>query len=681
MSLDTILFSPPHKAASQRLETPPTSDSTAGAPVTTRRWFLKASMAVGGIGLVAGIVPAEAASNPYLPTPPTDAYALQPVAWLEFKPDNRLLIRYAKAEMGQGISTALPQILAEELDADWNLVETGPAPLADAFNDPRMKERDTGGSRSVRFSYEVLRTIGAAGREMLAAAAAKRWNVPATEVTTGDSMVRHAASGRGLTYAALAADLASIPVPEKPNLKSPDSFKIIGRSVPRLDVAAKTNGKAIYTADIRLPDMLTATVAQSPIFGGKVRRVDDRAAKAIKGVVAVHVFDTWIAVVANDFWTAKRGLDALTIEWDAAGNGGVSSAGIRAAFVEAAKSGKPAVAKNEGDAAAQIRSSARTVKAVYEVPYLAHAPMEPMGAVAQVKDGGCELWVGTQRPTVTRDFCAQLLGIGKEKVVINDLMIGGAFGRRFEFDFVEHAVEVARRANGRPVKVLWTREEEMQHGFYRPSTYNELEAAIDADGKVSAWQHRIVSQALIARVRPYAFRNGIDPTAVEGASNLPYAIPNLLVDYVRSDNPVPVGAWRSVGSSQNAFITECFFDEVAAAMGRDPLELRRELLAGKRHLAVLEAVAKAAGWGSPMPKGFGRGIAVAECFGGWSAQVAEVEALGNGKIRLHRIVAGIDCGRVVNPDIVKAQLEGAVLYGLSAALSGAVTIAGGRVEQ
>jgi isoquinoline 1-oxidoreductase subunit beta len=649
----------------------------------SRRLVLKAALVGGAVLVTAGLPDtAEAADGGFAPPRPDGASPRRPLAWVSFRPDDTLVIRCARAEMGQGVTTALPQILADEMEADWSRVRFEFAPLDDAFNDPRQKERDTGGSRSVRMSWPVLRDLGAALREMLVSAAAARLHVPADELVARNGEVVHSATGRRLSYGALAPDLPGLPVPEKPRLKDPDEFRLIGRSLPRLDLEAKVDGSARYTIDIRLPDMLTATVAQCPVFGGRVRSVDETSARTVPGVREIAVFDTWVGVVADDFWTAKKGLDALAITWDEGPHGELTSEALAQRLARFADEGRPLVARSEGDAPTALTRAPRRVEATYEVPYLAHTPMEPMGAVARVTSDRCELWVGTQRPTVTQQFCAHLLGLPPAAVVLHDQLIGGGFGRRFEIDFVEQAVQLARRVPGRPVKVTWTREEEVQHGFFRPATYNRLSAGLDDSGAPVAWTHRIAAQALLERLRPYAMRNGIDPSAVEGAANHPYAVPNMLVDYVKVEAPVPVGAWRSVGSSQNAFVTESFVDELAHVAGVDPLAYRlRHLGNHPRHRAALETVAREANWAAPLPPGWSRGIAVAEAFAGWSAQVVEIERLAGGRIAVRRIVAVIDCGRVVNPDLVRAQLEGAVIWGLSAALTGEVRIEGGRVAQ
>ncbi len=669
------------------------SDANKGEqPRLSRRGALVGAIATGGAFWL-GWIPDTLAQTPNPPQGTAGATvgaggativnpeAYNAMAWLRIEADNTVRIMVAKSEMGQGVLTSLPMIIADELDADWSRVKTEHAPLGRAFDDPRANARDTGGSRSVRLSYELMRTIGASAREMLVSAAAAQWNVDATQCMTRDSFVVHSPSGRRLAYAAVALAAAKLEVPAKSKLKDPSEFRIIGKSLPRVDVPEKVMGKALYASDMRLPGMLVATLVQSPVFGGKVAAVDDVAARAIQGVHSVVRFDNWVGVIADTFWHALQGARALKIAWNEGDFAAVSQADISKRFAEAAQT--PGVrVRTDGDAAQALAAAAKRIDVVYEVPYLAQTPMEPLSCVAQMEGGRCKIWAGTQRQSHTAQRLAQTLGMNAADIDIQTTQLGGGLGRRFAEDFVVQAALLARTTAGRPVKLLWTREEDVQHAFYRPATYNRFIGGLDDKGQPVAWTHKIVSQAVLKAFRPELVRNGLDPTSVEGASNMPYSIANVAVDYVLQDLPVPVGPWRSVGSSQNAFVTEGFVDELAHAAGRDPLEFRKALLSKHpRHRAVLDLLAERSGWDKPLAAGTGRGLAVAECFGGWCAQMAEVRVLPDGKIKVERIVAVIDCGRVINPHGVTEQLESNIVYALSATLNGEITIDKGRVAQ
>ncbi len=641
-----------------------------------RRTFIKASAAVGGGLLIGFYLPAasrlaEAAESPA---------PLRPNAWIRVGEDGKITVIVDKSEMGQGVMTALPMLVAEEMDAAWNQVRVETAPAAKAYINPLLGMQATGGSSSVRGSWEPLRKAGAAAREMLVAAAAQTWGVKADACRVANGEVSHPASGRRLGYGELTARAATLPVPNEVFLKDPQEFKLIGKPVPRLDTPQKVNGSAVFGLDVKVPGMLTATVVRCPVFGGKAASFDPKQAKRIRGVRHVLQIASGVAVVADGFWAAQQGAKALQVRWDEGAHAGLSSAGIRDKFATLAQ--RPgAVARSAGDAARALQGAARKIEAVYEVPYLAHATMEPMNCTAHVRKNGCEVWVPTQAQGRVQQTVAQVTGLPAESVTVHTTFLGGGFGRRFEQDFVAEAAQISK-ALGVPVKAVWTREDDMQHDFYRPATYNALSAGLDEKGLPVAWSHRIVGPSIMSRVFPNMVKNGIDPTSVEGAANLPYAIPNLQVEYTMHDPGVPVGFWRSVGSSQNAFITECFLDELAAAGGKDPFHLRRELLhAAPRHKAVLELAAAKAGWGKPLPKGLYRGIAVHESFTSFVAQVAEVSVSGEGEVKVHRVVCAVDCGMVVNPDTVRAQMESAIVYGLTAALKGEITVMGGRVQQ
>ena len=615
-----------------------------------------------------------------------------PNAWLRIGSDGIVTLTADKSEMGQGSQTGLAMILAEELDADWSTVRLGPVPENPAGWSRRMS---TGGSTAIRTSWEPLRKAGAAAREMLLDAAASTWKVDRAACRAERGAVVHAPSKRRLTYGKLVATAAQLPVPKDPPLKDAKDFRLLGTRVPRLDTPAKVDGSAVFGIDVKVPGMLVASIERCPVFGGTLKSYDATKAKAVPGVRAVVALEpspwtgtggAWaagcaagIAVVADTYWQAVTGRRALEIQWDEGDAASLDSDGIRAEFVKRAE--QPGVeARKDGDAAATLATAAKRVEAVYEVPFLHHATMEPMTCTAHVRADGCDVWVPTQNQTRAQEVAAEITGLPKEQVRIHTTFLGGGFGRRLESDFVSEAVRVSKAA-GAPVKVIWSREDDVQHGFYRPATYNRFTAALDAGGTPVAWTHRIVAPPILLKFGP--LDKGIDRTLVDGASNLPYAIPNVLVDQVAVDLlPVPRGFWRSVGISQNAFVTECFFDEVAVAAGKDPYELRRQLLRDKpRHLRTLELAAQKAGWGTPLVAGRGRGLALAEWAPTTCAQVAEVSVTPEGRVRVHRVVCAVDCGPTVNVGQIEAQLQGGIVYGLTAALYGEITIDRGRVKQ
>ena len=647
----------------------------------TRREFVGASA---GLVLAFYLPPGAGRS-----APPAD---FAPNAWLRVGTDGTVTLTIDKSEMGQGPHTALAMILADELEADWSRVRLGPMP-----DNPSQWSRpmSTGGSRSVRTSWDTLRKAGATARAMLITAAAKTWMVDPATCRAENGSVVHAPSGRRLRYGSLARKAATLPVPENPPLKGPRDFRYIGTRMQRLDTPPKVDGTAQFGIDVTLPGMLVASIERCPVFGGTVKSYDAAKAKAVPGVRNVVQLDAspwtstngaWgvgcaagVAVVAETYWQAVTGRRALAIEWDQGASASLDSAGIRAQFVRLAE--QPGVeARKDGDAAAALAGAAKRVEAVYEVPFLHHATMEPMNCTAHVRSDECDVWAPTQNQTRAQEVAAELTGLPKEKVRIHTTLLGGGFGRRLEPDFVSEAVRLSKAVGG-PVKVIWSREDDVRHGFYRPATYNRFAAALDAAGAPVAWTHRIVAPPILLKFGP--LDKGVDRTLIDGAANLPYAIPNVLVDQVAADLlPVPRGFWRSVGISQNAFVTECFCDEVAVAAGKDPFEFRRALLADKpRHRRTLELVAEKAGWGSPLPAGRGRGIALAEWAPTTCAQVAEVSVAADGTVRVHRVVCAVDCGPVVNPDTIEAQLQGGIVYGLTAALYGEITIERGRVKQ
>jgi len=624
--------------------------------------------------------------------PGTPAAPFAPNAWLRVGTDGIVTLTVDKSEMGQGSQTGLAMILADELEADWSTIRLGPVPENPAGWSRRMS---TGGSTAIRTSWEPLRKAAAAAREMLIDAAASTWNVDRASCRAERGAVVHDASKRRLTYGKLVAKAARMPVPKDPPLKDPKDFRLLGTRLPRLDTPAKVDGSAVFGIDIKVPGMLVASIERCPVFGGTLKSYDATKAKAVPGVRAVVALSPspwtgtngpWatgcaagVAVVADTYWEALTGRRALEIQWDEGDAAALNSDGIRGQFVKLAD--QPGVeARKDGDAATMLAGAAKRVEAVYEVPFLHHATMEPMTCTASVSADGCDIWVPTQNQTRAQEVAAELTGLPKEQVRVHTTFLGGGFGRRLESDFVSEAVRVSKAA-GAPVKVIWSREDDVQHGFYRPATYNRFAAALDASGTPVAWTHRIVAPPILLKFGP--LDKGIDRTLIDGASNLPYAIPNVFVDQVAVDLlPVPRGFWRSVGISQNAFVTECFFDEVAAAAGKDPYELRRQLLRDKpRHLRTLELAAQKAGWGTPLPAGRGRGIALAEWAPTTCAQVAEVSVTHDGRVRVHRVVCAVDCGPTVNVGQIEAQLQGGIVYGLTAALYGEITIERGRVKQ
>jgi isoquinoline 1-oxidoreductase beta subunit len=645
--------------------------------LVTRREFLKISTALGG-GLLIGIQLGELVHAADDSGAAAADNGFQPNVWLTITPDDLVNIRVGSSEMGQGVMTALPMLIAEELDADWERVRVEFAPVGPAYANPAFGRQQTGGSRSVRGYWTNLREAGAVGRELLLGAAAQRWDVAPETCEAESGQVTHADSGRSLRYGELADAAARLPLPEAVFLKEPQQFRLLGRALPRLDAPAKVDGSAVFGTDVKLPGLLTATVLRCPVFGGKPKTIDDSRTRAIPGVRKVLTISSGVAVVADHFWAAHQGRDALEVEWDLGPDAQLNSQAIRARMVELVDSGT--VGRDDGDAEQALANAGRRVEAVYEVPYLAHACMEPMNCTARLSAEGCDIWVPTQGQTRTQETAMRLTGLPAHKVRVHTTYLGGGFGRRGEQDFVIDALETAR-AVGAPVKVMWTREDDIRHDYYRPATYNRLAAALDEHGMPIAWRHAIAGPSIRERDSRERETSGEDFSATEGALNLPYAIPGIRVRYARVNSAVPVGYWRSVASSQNAFITECFLDEVAAAGGKDPYQLRRALLDGQPRLrGVLELAADKAGWGTPPAAGRYRGIGVAESFGSYVAQVAEV-SIERGRPRVHRVVCAIDCGMVVNPDTVAAQMESGIVYGLTAALKGEISIENGRVAQ
>jgi isoquinoline 1-oxidoreductase beta subunit len=614
--------------------------------------------------------------------------SFEPNAFVRIGSDNRVTVIVKHLEMGQGTYTGLATLVAEELDAAWSQIDVEGAPAdANTYNNLFWgKVQGTGGSTAIANSYEQMRRAGAAAREMLVAAAAKKWKVDPGDVIVRDGVLRHPAGGHQASFGELAELAARGEVPEEVLLKDPDEFRLIGTRVPRKDSKAKSSGTAIFTQDVKLPGMLTALVAHPPRFGARVKSLDAGKARNIAGVEAVVEIPNGVAVLGVDFWSAKKGRDALQIEWDESSAFELGSGELSEQY--RALADKPgSVARNDGDVGSALQSASKTLQATMEFPFLAHAALEPMNCVMQKRPDGVEIWNGEQLQTMDQAAVAGVFGIEPEQVKINMLYAGGSFGRRAnpQSDYLVETATIVKEIGGRaPVKLVWTREDDMQAGYYRPMYVHRLEAGLDRDGRPVAWRQRVVGQSIMAGTafEEGLVKDGIDTTSVEGAANLPYAIPNVSVELHTTKLPVPVQWWRSVGSTHTAFAVETFIDQMAAAANRDPLEYRRDLLKDHpRHLGVLELAAEKARWGQPLENGRGRGIAIHESFNSYVAQVAEVSVYADNSFSVDRVVIAVDCGIAINPDIVVAQMEGGMGYGLSAALGSEVTFDKGRVVQ
>jgi isoquinoline 1-oxidoreductase subunit beta len=645
----------------------------------SRRTFLKVGAAASGGLLIGFYLPAVRAA----PATVVNAGTFVPNAFVRIGRDDKVTLIMPQVEMGQGTYTSMPMLIAEELEVDLGQIALEAAPPDDRrYANPIIGFQVTGGSTSVRATWEPLRRAGAVARVMLISAAAQGWNVDPTSCRAEKGAVIHGPTGRKLSYGALADTAAALPVPDNVALKDAKAYKLIGTPAKRLDTPDKVNGTALFGIDVKIPGMKIATVAACPVFGGKLARVDDSTAIEIKGVRQVVRLDDAVAVVADHMWAAIQGLAALDIDWDEGPNAKVSSADI-VRQMETASQKPGVVGRKDGDVAKAMAGAAKKVEAVYQVPFLAHATMEPMNCTVHVRQDGCDVWVGSQVVSRAQATAAEVTGLPLEQVQVFNQFLGGGFGRRLEVDFVTQAVRIAKQADG-PVKVVWTREEDIQHDVYRPYYYDRLAAGLDEQGVPIAWIHRVTGSSIMARWIPPAFKDGLDTDAVEGAAaELQYAIPNILVDYVRQEPPgLTTGWWRGVGPTHNIFMVESFIDELAAAAKKDPLEYRRALLAkSPRARAVLDLAAEKAGWGRPLPPGVGRGVSLQYAFGTYLSQVAEVAVSKDGEVRIQRVVCAVDCGIIVNPDTVKAQIEGGIILGLTAALFGEVTLKNGRVEQ
>ena len=644
---------------------------------TTRREFLKASAAVGG-----GLTLEFSLAGNALAQVRAGAAPVEVTHWLVIHPDERVVIRIARSEMGQGSLTGLAQLVAEELDCEWKNVSTEFASPNEHVKRKRIwGSMSTGGSAGIRSSHEYLRKSGASAREMLVSAAATEWNVPAAECSAAGGVITHGPSRRTTTYGKVATAASKVEPPKEVKLKDPKDWKIAGTSPKRLDTPDKVVGKPVFGVDVQLPDMLHASIVQSPVFLGKVKSVDSAAAERMRGVKGVVREEGWVAVVADNWWRANEAAKKLVIRWDEGEHGKATTESIYAFLREGLDAGNLPTARTTGDAPAALASAARVVQAEYSSPYLSHATMEPMTATAWFKEGGTlDVWTSTQNGEAALATASETSGLPLEKVEVHKMMLGGGFGRRgAPQDFVRQAVLIAKRYAGKPVKLMWSREEDMQHGYYRPASVVRMKAGMDAQGNVVAMHTTIACPSILALLVPTAVRDGIDFTAVRTLSDMPYQVPNQRVEYAMRNPHVPVGFWRAPGL-QNAFYRESFIDELAHAANKDPLEFRLSMLkADNKSRRVLEAVAKAANWGSPLPKGVHRGIAQADGFGSFTAMVSEV-SVTNGEIKVLKVYSAIDSGHVVHPDACRAQAEGNVIYCIGQIYQGH-TVKDGRIVE
>lgn len=642
----------------------------------SRRDFLVTTSATAGL-LLSVNLPAAAAP------PSASAKGFTANAFVHVGEDGQVTLTMPYVEMGQGTYTSIPMLIAEELEIPLGRVRLEHAPPDEkAYGNPLLAGvQATGGSTAIMASWKPLREAGAVARTLLIKAAAEQWKVPPDTCHASAGEVLHMASGRRASYGALAAAAARLPVPKNVPLKDPKAFKLIGTPAKRLDAGGKVNGTAVFGIDARPEGVKVATLAQSPVFGGRLERVDDRAARAVKGVHQIVRLDDAVAVVADHMGAALKGLAALKIQWDDGAHGQVSNAQVVRELEQATLAAGP-IAEQIGDADAALASARMKIDAVYEVPFLAHATMEPMNCTVHVRPDGCDVWVGTQVAARAQAAAAKVTGLPLEKVVLHQHLIGGGFGRRLEVDGVTRATEIAMKVAG-PVKVVWTREEDIRQDMYRPYWLDRLSAGLDGKGRPVAWSHRFAGSSVIARWLPPAFANGLDPDSIDGAVKLAYELPNKRVEYLRVEPPgIPTAFWRSVGPSHNVFVVESFMDELATAARQDPVAYRLALLdKSPRAKAVLKLAADKAGWGGNLPAGSGRGVSLQSVFGSYLALVAEVTVAADKSVRVSRVVAAVDCGMVVNPNTVRAQIESGVNFGITAALYGEITVKGGKVQQ
>ncbi|MGB7572694.1 MAG: xanthine dehydrogenase family protein molybdopterin-binding subunit [Thermodesulfobacteriota bacterium] len=642
----------------------------------SRREFLKTTLAGAGLTIAASMTPF---GSRLLSAQEVKKGLFNPNVWIQITPDNIVTIVVNKSEMGQGVSTSLPMIAADELEADWKQVRFLEAPGGNKYIDPNWGMQLTGGSTSVRHMFEPLRKASAAAREMLRTAAAQTWGVSVNECAASKNTVRHTKSGKSLTYGQLCEKASQLPVPENPPLKEESQFKLIGTSMLRLDVPDKVSGKAIFGIDSFVPDMLYATIARPPTIGAKIVSYDKVAAEKIPGIQKVASIDQGIAVCATALDLAWKGRDALKAKWDKGSNPELNNEMLEKTFLDHLKK-EGTIALNRGSAENALTQAVKKIEATFVLPYLAHVTMEPMNCTAHVTENRCDIWVPTQNQSGALQVAQKLTGLKPEQIHIHTTYLGGGFGRRGFVDYVEEAIQISK-ATGKPIKLIWTREEDIQSDFYRPAYCCKVEGGIDAKGRITAWSHKIAVQSIFEHFAPQMIKNGIDPAAVDGIAEMEYEIPNLHIEYVKMDLPIRVGFWRSVGNTQNAFVKETFIDELAQAAQKDPLEFRLKHLKNPSARRVLQVAAEKAGWGKPSPKGQAQGIAHHFSFGTHVAQVAEISLnKREGSIKVHRVVCAISCGPMVNPNIIIAQMKGAIIMGLSAAMKEKIDFANGGVQ-
>lgn len=689
------LFNLAHSFEGSAAGAPDLADEPAGSGVS-RRTFLKFGMTLGaaaGGGLLLGFsVRADAATDrgaharrsavegQASEVAPPGTFA--PNAFIRIDRESRVTLVMPKVEMGQGVYTSIPMLIAEELAVPLQQVMLDHAPPNDKlYGDPLLGGGQiTGGSTSIRFAWQPMRQAGATARVLLVSAAARQWRVDPTSCQARAGEVVHVPSGRRIAYGKLVDAAAKLPLPANVPLKDPKDFELIGKPTDRLDSAQKVDGTALFGFDVRLPGMVYAAIVNCPVFGGTLESVDDTRAKQVPGVHQVVKLDNAVAVVAAHTWAAKQGVAALDIKWNGGQAATLSTQKIFSDLADASRR-DGAVARKEGDVGKAFGEAKARIDAVYEQPLLAHATMEPINCTVHVHADRCDIWVGTQVPTIARAVGAKVTGLPPEKVAVHNHLLGGGFGRRLEVDAIVQALKIGK-AVASPVKVVWTREEDVQHDMYRPCYYDRISAGLDANGKPIAWQHRVVGSSILARFAPAVVKNGVDPDAVEVAAELPYSLPNQLVDYVRAEpGPIPTAFWRGVGATRGTFVVESFIDELAAHAGIDPVKYRLDLLGDAPRAAhVLQVATREAGWGSPLPKGKGRGVSVMHAFGSYLSMVAEVTVEG-GAVKVDRVVCAVDCGMAVNPRTIEAQIQGGVVFGITGALYSEITIKDGRVEQ
>ena len=671
----------------------------------SRREFIKTSALVGSSLLVSftfpGCSPVDAS-----PMATPDGNRFIPNAWIKIDPEDNITIMVNHSEMGQGVLTSLPMIVAEEMEADWNKVRSEHAPVADVYKNPAFGVQATGGSTSLTSSWEILREAGASAKFLFMTVASQTWKVPVSECFAEKSVVIHKPSGKKLRYGELIASAATIKVPEEVSLKDPKDFTIIGQRFLRLDTAAKANGSAIFGVDVKIPGMLNATIVHPPVFSSQVKAINDQKALAIKGVKQVVEIKNGVAVVADTFWQAKMGADALEIEWNVSETVSISSDSLRKRWLEKVKEeGKTRY--EIGDVDDWLGKGLKTVEAVYELPFQAHATQEPMSCTADVRSDGCDIYAPTQGQGPAHALAVMMTGLDSDSVKVHTTFLGGGFGRKSDVDYIAEAVEISMKV-GKPIKLIWTREEDMQHDSYRPASVNAMTAVLDENKQLVAWRHRIVGPdqmlyvipPMLPAIMPGWVPNFVKSWAISlitgsigkkllagrmltgGAGPLPYNIPNVKLEYVYDDPGIPVGFWRSVANSSNGFVVDAFLDEVALAVGKDPLDIRLELLSDNPRLKnVLEQAADRAGWGKKLSAGHYQGLASHDFHHTLVAMVAEISINDAGEVKVHRVVCAVDCGTVVNPKTVELQIESGIVFGLTATLKSSISIKDGRVQQ